>query len=33
MKIQQIKIFKGIESDRDQMEKDVNRWIRKTARR
>ncbi len=31
MRIQQVKIFKGIESDRDQMEKDINRWIRKTG--
>ncbi len=31
MRIQQVKIFKAIESDRDQMEKDINRWIRKTG--
>ncbi len=31
MKIQQIKIFKSIESDRDQMEKEINRWMRKSG--
>lgn len=31
--MQQIKIFKSIESDRDQMEKEINRWIRKSGAR
>lgn len=31
--MQQIKIFKSIESERDQMEKDVNRWMRKSGAR
>jgi len=31
--MQQIKIFKTIESERDQMEKDVNRWMRKSGAR
>ncbi len=29
--MQQIKIFKSIESERDQMENDINRWIRKSG--
>ncbi len=29
--MQQIKIFKSIESERDQMEKDINRWMRKSG--
>ena len=31
--MQQIKIFKSIESERDQLEKDVNRWMRKSGAR
>ncbi|MGV3484380.1 MAG: hypothetical protein ACO1RT_08180 [Planctomycetaceae bacterium] len=31
--MQQIKIFKSIESERDQMEKDINRWMRKSGAR
>jgi hypothetical protein len=31
--MQQVKIFKSIESERDQMEKDINRWMRKSGAR
>jgi hypothetical protein len=31
--MQQIKIFKSIESERDQLEKEINRWIRKSSAR
>jgi len=30
---QQIKIFKSIESERDQMEREINRWIIKSHAR
>ena len=29
--MQQIKIFKSIESERPEMEKEINRWIRKSG--
>ncbi len=31
--MQQVKIFKCIETERDQMEKDINRWMRKSGAR
>ena len=31
--MQQIKIFKTIESERDQLERDINRWMRKSGAR
>jgi hypothetical protein len=31
--MQQIKIFKSIESERDQLEREVNRWMRKSGAR
>lgn len=31
--MQQIKIFKTIESERDQLEKEINRWMRKSGAR
>jgi hypothetical protein len=31
--MQQVKIFKSIESERDQMEKEINRWMRKSGAR
>jgi len=31
--MQQVKIFKSIESERDQFEKEINRWIRKSGAR
>lgn len=31
--MQQIKIFKSIESERQELEKEVNRWIRKSGAR
>ncbi len=29
--MQQIKIFKSIESDREELEKEINRWIRRSG--
>lgn len=31
--MQQIKIFKSIESERAELEKEINRWIRKSGAR
>ena len=31
--VQQIKIFKTIETERDQLERDINRWMRKSGAR
>lgn len=31
--MQQVKIFKSIESEREELEKDINRWIRRSGAR
>jgi len=31
--MQQVKIFKSIESEREEMEKEINRWIRRSGAR
>lgn len=31
--MQQIKIFKAIESDREELEREINRWIRRSGAR
>jgi hypothetical protein len=31
--MQQVKIFKSIESEREELEKEINRWIRRSGAR